>query len=130
VGEIAARVRVRAVPWLALETGYTRRMYSTALARQAWTMLALGVEARVAVLEGAVYGVARADFLPAVSVTGLPSPDLAFSSGAGLDYNYGPLTAALFYSLERYDFPTTNSTRRLEQLTILSLRLALRVLRH
>jgi hypothetical protein len=126
-GQIAARLRVRTVRWLAVEAGYVRRVYSTALARQTWTMVATGVEARVAILDGAVHGVARIDLLPSVSVNGLPKPDLAFTSAAGLDYHYGPVTAGVLYSLERCDFPVVSSTQRLEQLTALSLRLAWRL---
>jgi hypothetical protein len=123
VGQITARLRVRTVRWLAVEAGYVRRVYSTALARQTWTMIATGVEVRVAILDGAVHGVARVDLLPSVSVNGLPKPDLAFTSAAGLDYHYGSFTAGILYSLERCDFPVVTSTQRLEQLTALSLRL-------
>ncbi len=74
VAQVDVRLRGRATPWLIFEAGYARRMYSTVLARQAWTMLGAGVEGRVALLEGAIHGVARAELLPAVSVSGLPGP--------------------------------------------------------
>jgi len=128
VAEVNVRLRGRATPWLVFEAGYARRMYSTVLARQAWTMLGVGVEGRVALLEGAIHGVARAELLPAVSVSGLPGPDLAFTSAAGVEYSHGALGAGAFYTLERYDFPTANSVQRLEQLTALTLRFDVRLL--
>ena len=128
MAEVDVRLRGRAAPWLILEVGYARRMYSAVLARQAWTMLGAGVEGRVALLEGAIHGVARAELLPAVSVSGLPGPDLAFTSAAGVEYSHGALGASAFYSLERYDFPTVNAVQRLEQLTAFTLRFDVRLL--
>jgi len=128
VAQVDVRLRGRATPWLIFEAGSARRMYATVLARQAWTMLGAGVEGRVARLEGAIHGVARAELLPAVSVSGLPGPDLAFTCAAGVEYSHGALGAGAFYSLERYDFPTVNSVQRLEQLTALTLRFDVRLL--
>ena len=68
------------------------------------------------------------ELLPAVSVSGLPGPDLAFTSAAGVEYSHGALGAGAFYTLERYDFPTANSVQRLEQLTALTLRFDVRLL--
>jgi hypothetical protein len=122
LGEIGVSAGARVEPWLTLRAGLTRRVYGTPIARQRWTLVHAGAEARVAFLGGAVRAVAGGAWLPAVSVRGLPRPDLAFSATTGLEYRLGRATLDLRYTLERCDFPAGVSAGRLEQLSALTLR--------
>ncbi len=123
VGEIGVDARVSAARWLELQTGVARRVYSTVLARQAWTLVAAGAGVRLGLVGDAVHGLASASWLPVTSVSGLPRPDLAFRAATGLEYSRAGLTFGLAYSLERYDFPAQGTVRRLEQLSALTFQL-------
>lgn len=119
VGEAEVRASVLTVPWLALHAGFSLRSYGTALARQRWTALRFGGEARLAFVGGGVTGILRGEILPSVSVSGLDRPSRAYAAGAGLEYRAGVLTAGLRYDLERYDFPLVAGVERREQLSSL-----------
>lgn len=119
-GELAVGGALLPLPWLAFQLGATMRGYSTPLARQRWTSLSAGMEARVHLFDQSVRGTARLGLLPAVRVSGLESPDMALSTGAGLEYRRGRLIAGLSFDLERYDFQPVASVRRQEQLATLS----------
>ena len=45
--ELGAGAEFMPLPWLALQSGFTTRSYSSIVARQRWTFLRLGAEARV-----------------------------------------------------------------------------------
>ena len=122
VGEIGVRASVVPRPWLALFGGAMSRTYSTALARQRWTTVELGAEARADFATIPVRGVLRGGLLPVVSVRGLPDPNVALTAAAGLEYSTGAFTGGMFYGLERYDFPDTGAGRRLEQVSTFSFR--------
>lgn len=126
VGEIGARASVLPAPWLALFVGATSRTYSSALARQRWTTLEVGAEAHADFATIPLRGVLRGGVLPAVSVRGLPDPDVALAAAAGLEYKSGGFTGGMFYGLERYDFPATGAGRRVEQVSTLSFRFSVR----
>lgn len=122
VAEIAARVGVFPLPWLSVRAGAGRRIYATQLARQSWTMIEVGAEARLAFSERRVSGTASAAILPAVWVNALDRPDLAFTGAAGMEYRPGRANFALLYSLERYRFPAGAIAERREQITALTLK--------
>ena len=126
VGEIGVQASIAPTPWLALLGGMTSRMYSTAIARQHWTALDLGAEARLDFAASPMRGVLRAALLPSVSATGLPGPNLALTAAAGIEYRRAAITGGLFYGLERYDFPDEGAGRRLEQVSTLTFRLTVR----
>ena len=126
VGEVGVRASVTAAPWLALGGGVTSRTYTSPIARQRWTIVDLGAEARVDFATTPVRGVLRGGVLPVVSVRGLPGPDVGLTAAAGVEYRAGALTGGLFYGLERYDFPDVGAGRRLEQVNTLSFRLTMR----
>ena len=126
LGELGIQASVVAVGWLALRGGATWRTYSTAIARQRWTTVELGAEARLDFATSPVRGVLRAGLLPVVSVEGLPGPDVALTAAAGIEYSARSVTGGLFYGLERYDFPDQGTGRRLEQVSTLTLRLSVR----
>lgn len=115
VGELGVQASALPLPWLAFTIGAMGRSYTTPLARQRWIAMSTGLEARVAMLDGAVSGSARFSLMPAVSVSGLDAPNFAAESGAEVAYHSRLLTAELAYSLERYDFPEVAGVRRLEQ---------------
>jgi len=128
VAEVGLDARYRTLPWLWLETGVATRTYAAPIAIQRWTSLRLGGEARVAFFGGRAEGVGRVLFLPLVAVTGLDQPELAVAAAAGIEYRLGPVAAALFYSLERYDFPARDGVARIEQLSALTGRVSVRLL--
>ena len=124
VGEIGVRASVIATRWLAFVGGATSRTYTTSLARQRWTTVELGAEARVDFAAIPARGVMRGGVVPVVSVRGLPGPSLALTGAVGLEYRRSRLVAGLFYGLERYDFPAVGTVRRLEQVSTLTIRFA------
>jgi len=122
VGEVGLQASVAAAPWLALRGALTSRTYTTAIARQRWTTVELGAEARLDFATTPLRGVLRGGLLPVVKVRGLPGPDVALTAAAGIDYRSGSVTGGLWYGLERYDFPDVGAGRRLEQVSTLSVR--------
>jgi len=122
VGQVTAEARMAAARWLTLQLGATRRVYSTVIARQRWTIVHLGAGVRVPLTVPTISGLARAALLPVVSVNGLDRPEVAFTAAVGMEYHIRPLRIQALYSLERYDFPTRDAVRRLEQLAQLTLR--------
>ena len=107
---------------MALWGAVTSRTYTTATARQRWTTVEIGAEARLDFATSPVRGVLRGGLLPVVSVNGLPRPDVALTAAAGIEYRGGSVTGGLWYGLERYDFPDVGAGRRLEQVSTLSVR--------
>jgi len=122
VSQVAAVAEFTPLPWLVLETGVTLRSFGTVVARQRWTLVRAGAEARVPLSGDAFWAVGHAHLLPLVSVNGLPNAATAFDAGTGLAYRRGRLLFDLTYTLERCDFPSQGSTRRSEQLGTLALR--------
>lgn len=112
-------------PWLTLQAGASVRAYSTPLARQRWTTLRLGAEAHVPLALEGVYGLVRGQWMPVVSISGVPRPDVAFAAAAGLEWRRSRVSLGALYSLERYDFPASATTGRLEELASLQLRATL-----
>lgn len=129
VGEVRIEACYRTLSWLTLEAGAATRTYTAPIAGQRWTMLQIGAEVRVPILDGRVDALGRFSLLPLVSVTGLEQPELALAASAGVEYHLGPVTAGLLYALERYDFPARDGIARLEQLTGLVARLSATVVR-
>jgi len=129
VAEIGVDAGYRTLPWLTLAAGVTTRTYTSPLARQRWTALRIGAEARLGLLDGRVEGIGQFVLLPVVAVSGLDQPDLAYSTAAGIEYHVGPLGVGLCYALERYDFPTRDGVSRDEQLSSLQLYASARLVR-
>jgi len=126
LGEVGAAASVRPLSWLGLRAAAARRAYSTDVGRQRWTVLSLGAEVRLAVAGPAAAGVIRAAWLPVVEVNGLDRPDVAVATAAGVEYRRGPVSGGLWYELERCDFPPQMMVRRREQVSALTLRVAVR----
>lgn len=122
VAQAGATAQFAPLPWLVLESGVTLRSYGTVVARQRWTLVRAGAEARVPLSGETVWAVGRAHLLPLVTVNGLPNAATAFDAGTGLAYRRGRLLFDLTYTLERCDFPSQGGTRRSEQLGTLALR--------
>lgn len=122
VAEVGAEVEVVALHWLAIQTGVRRRTYSTLVARQRWTTLNVGAEARIPFSETGVSGIVRFALLPGVWVNGLTAPNLAFGAVSGMEYRRGRASVAVLYGLERYRFPVGAKAARREQLAALALK--------
>jgi hypothetical protein len=117
---------VFATPWLAFQLEARARSYTTTLARQRWLSLTVGGELREPMFDGAVQAVLRVGLLPAVDVSGLPSPNFAGTAGAGFQFLRAPLTGSVIFSFERYDFPTTSNGPRSEQVAMVTAQLGVR----
>jgi len=122
VAELAGRASVVAKPWLALQVGGYTRTHTTLLARERWTTLELGAEARPAFAAGPLRAILRASLMPVVAVTGAANPNLAFAGATGLEWHGSHFTAAFTYTVERYDFPRAGTFKRAEQLSMLGAR--------
>ena len=122
VSQLGAVAQFTPLPWLVLESGVTLRSFGTTVARQRWTLVRAGAEARVPLSGETFWAVGHAHLLPLVSVNGLPNAATAFDAGTGLAYRRGRLLFDLRYTLERCDFPSQGSIRRSEQLGTLALR--------
>ncbi|HEV8265716.1 MAG TPA: hypothetical protein VGQ06_12280 [Gemmatimonadales bacterium] len=110
-------------PWVTLQSGVSVRTYSTPLARQRWTTLRLGAEGRLPLAIGGLQGIVRAQWMPVVSVSGVARPDVALTTGAGLEWRGKRVSLSAVYTLERYDFPASDpSLRRLEEVSALRVR--------
>lgn len=129
VADVGFDAGYRALSWLTFVTGVRTRTYTAPIARQRWTSLQLGAEARIPLLDGAIEGVGRFLLLPLVSVSDLDQPELAFTTGAGIDYHVGAVAVGLRYALERYDFAARQGVARREQLSSLRLELSLPLVR-
>lgn len=108
-------------PWLTLQGVVDARSYSTPLARQHWTTLRLGAEAYVPLAPEGMRGIVRAQWMPVASISGLPGPAVALAAGAGVEWRGSRFSAGAVYMLERYDFPGSAATKRLEELAVLQL---------
>lgn len=122
VADVGAEVEVVALPWLAAQAGVRRRTYSTVLARQRWTTLHVGAEARLRFTETGLSGIARGAVLPGVWVNGLDQPNLAFAVASGMEYRRGRASVAVLYDVERYRFPAGAKPSRREQVAVLALK--------
>jgi len=122
LAEVGGEVEVVTLHWLAVQAGIRQRTYSTILARQRWTMVNVGAEARLPFSETGVNGIVRGAIMPSVSVNGLGAPNLAFAVASGMDYRTGRASVAVLYSLERYRFPARAMVERREQISALLLR--------
>src|SRR5260370_583984 len=85
LGEVGIQASVVPTPWLAIHGGARSRTYSTAIARQRWTTLEVGADARLHFATSPIRGVLRGGLFPVVSVTDLPRPDVALTAAAGGD---------------------------------------------
>ncbi len=122
VSQLGAVAQFTPLPWLVLESGVTLRSFGTVVARQRWTLVRAGAEARVPLSGETFWALGHAHLLPVVRVNGLPNAATAFDAGTGLAYRRGRILFELTYTLERCDFPSQGSTRRSEQLGTLTLR--------
>jgi hypothetical protein len=111
---------------LALQIGLRAQSYTTPLARQRWLSMTVGGELAPEIFDGAARAVLRAGLIPVANVSGLPAPTFAVTGGAGFEFLRGPVTGGLFFSLERYDFPSTNGMPRSEQLALLTAQVGVR----
>jgi hypothetical protein len=122
LGEVAAVMRMRLLPWLDGRGGLVSRTFSSSLARQRWTTAQIGAEVRIPMLDGRIEGTAGGLLLPIVRVSGHSSPDLAIGTSMGIRHVSRRYILALNYQLERYDFPEVSGTRRVEEHSTLSIR--------
>ena len=114
-------------PWLTAQGGVNVRSYSTPLARQRWTTLRLGAEARVPLALDGVHGLVRAQWMPVVSVSGLEHPDIALAAGVGVEWRGPRVSVRALYTLERYDFSGSAAAQRLEEVSSLQVGATLRL---
>jgi hypothetical protein len=127
VGEVETDARLSVLPWLDARAGATVRGFTSALARQRWTQLSLGADARLGMLGDRIQGTAGAALLPYVHVTGHDSPRLAIAASMGLHHSNRRFEISLAYTLERYDFADVAGVRRSEENSSLIVRAGYRL---
>lgn len=121
VAELGLDGAFRMRDWFDVVAGVHVRSYTTALARQRWTLPYLGAAGRVPFAVQGLRGLLDLAVHPFASVSGLSRPEFAISGGAGMAYSRGRLDVQLRYSLERYDFARGTVAERSEQLSALTL---------
>jgi hypothetical protein len=126
VGELALTSRLDVLSWFRGTVSAVGRSYSGALARQHWSELSLGGEGHAPLIDGILDASLGLSLAPVVRVTGRQGPDLAVAGSARLRHSGERLDLSLGYSLERYDFPVVEGTRRVEEISMLTLRAGLR----
>jgi hypothetical protein len=126
VGELALTTRLDMLSWFRGTVSAVGRSYSSPLARQHWSELSLGGEGHAPLIDGILDASLGLSLAPVVRVTGRQAPDLAVAGLARLRHSGERLDLSLGYSLERYDFPVVNGTRRIEEISMLTLRAGLR----
>ncbi len=118
--------RIFATSTLALQIGLRAQSYATTLARQRWLSVSVGGEYGPEIFDGLARAVLRAGLIPLASVSGLPNPTFAVVAGTGFQVLRGPLTGGLYFSIERYDFPSSNGAPRAEQMELLTAQVGVR----
>lgn len=126
VGELSLTTRLDLLSWFRGTASAVGRSYDGALARQHWSELSLGGEGHAPLIDGILDASLGLSLAPVVQVTGRQGPDLAVAGLARLRHSGERLDLSLGYSLERYDFPVVNGTRRVEEISMLVLRAGLR----
>ena len=106
-GEEAVLVRFEPRSRVGVEASYTVRAFSSAAGYQRWNMLGLGAWVTAPLGDPALRAYGRASYLPAVSVSGQPSPSVALAAEVGVSASprRAPLIIRLMYRFERFDFP-------------------------
>lgn len=125
-GELRGRLTVSPVRWLGLEAGYGVRAFSSAAGYQRWNVPSAGVRFSSQLGHPALQAYARGAYLPAVKVSGQPTPDLGLAAEVGVAASppRTPLRIAVDYRLERYDFP---GSTRIEQFDAVTVQIGFRV---
>lgn len=126
VAQVDATGRLHVLPWLDATIRGTIRSYSSDLAQQNWTQVALALEGLFRIA-GNVEGSFGAILIPYTRVSGHSSPDLALGGSTGLRWRADRLDIGLGYQQERYDFPGTARGQRLEEQGMLTLRAGYRL---
>jgi hypothetical protein len=124
VGQLRATLGFQAATWLTLETAAGTRTYTAAIARQRWTAVALGAEARLPFGSGGVEGVARIALQPVVTVSDLDESNPGVLAAAGVRYRSRRATLGVSYWIERHDFAPVGGLTRHERLAGLMVRAA------
>lgn len=124
VAEIGLDGAYRMREWLDLVAGLRVRSYTTSVARQRWTAPHLGAAARLPFALPGLRGLLGAAVHPFATVSGLGHPEVTLGTGAGLEYARGRFDVQLLYALERYEFARGTVDQRLEQLSVVTLRLS------
>ncbi len=127
VADVAVDARYAVGSWFSLTGGVGLRSVANDVGRQRWVLVRFGGEARPAFMGTPMRAVLRAGVIPVVAVNGLPAPTLALHAATGLEYDRGSFTFRALYGVERFDFPLRNGTRRLEQVSALTLRAGVRL---
>jgi hypothetical protein len=113
----------QALPWLSFQLGFDARGYSEPLGTQRWLSVLAGAEARVPLFDGAARAIFGLGLLPLVSVSQQQSPNFGVSTTTGVQFLRAPLSGAVLFTFERYDFPNNGSFSRHDQVAMLGIQL-------
>ena len=123
-GDVRVIAGLRVLSGLSIEGNYAIRAFESAAGYQRWTETGAGLRVSESLGTPALRGYLRATYLFGVVVSGQPSPDLALAVEGGLTITpaRAPISAGVFYRLERFDFPGGG---RLEHFDMLGVELGL-----
>jgi hypothetical protein len=113
----------QALPWLSFQLGFDARGYGEPLGTQRWLSVLAGAEARASMFDGAARAIFRLGLIPLVSVSQQDRPNFGVSTTTGVQFLRAPLSGAVLFTFERYDFPNNGSFSRHDQVAYLSLQL-------
>ena len=124
--DVRAVASFTTLPWLDLEVGANFRRYTTVFNEEKWASVAVGGVGHLDALDGAFRGAVGFHVLPATNVNTLAqSPNLGIIGSAEMSYRFSRFTASVRYELERFTFPQSSGFQRVEQFSILALRLGI-----
>jgi hypothetical protein len=113
----------QALPWLSFQLGFDARGYGEPLGTQRWLSVLAGAQAHATVFDGAARVVFGFGLLPLVSVSQQERPNFAVSTTTGVQFLRAPLSGAVLFTFERYDFPSSGTFSRSDQVAMLGFQL-------
>jgi hypothetical protein len=113
----------QALPWLSFKLGFDARGYGEPLGTQRWLSVLAGAEAHVPLFDGAARAIFGLGLLPLVSVSQQQSPNFGVATTTGVQFLRAPLSGAVLFTFERYDFPNNGAFSRHDQVAMLGLQL-------
>jgi len=128
-GEVSLSGRYAPRSWLRFDVRYAGRVFSSPPGRQRWDMVGFGLAASRALGTPALRSFLGIAYLPLVNVEGTAGSHTGLASHMGIELESPrlPLTVALTYRVERFDF--SSAADRSEQFEALTASIGIRLRR-
>lgn len=130
VTQVEGVVTFAPVAWLAIRGGYTRRAETTEVAALQWQFVSAGVQSRYSFVGGRIGTWVDVSVLPVSTLktseaTSKSADPTSMAGEAGIEVHTSVFTMGLSYYTERFTFPVENAFQRIDQFSMLRLRLGL-----